>query len=280
MFGADYLVEGRSVWRYTGSNGSWNWLYQGEASAAFSGNTLEMGIPRALLGNPNQLRVIFWGINAAFGGNATDAYPDGITHTNASVRYFSYAMYGSVTPPPPVDSRIHNSVTSMAVDGNLADWAGKTSFGIDANDMSGTNNLIDWQEGWMANSNSTVYLAYRTKNSVNTTQTWGHALYLDTDENPATGYSEGGLGAEYLLEGTTLWRYTGTGADNWNWSEVASGIRRTGETTAEFSFPRSSIGNPSSLRLSFVGINAALGGNALDYYPDTTRTPNYFSYRF
>jgi hypothetical protein len=279
VFGADYLIEGRSIWRYTGTNGSWNWIYQGEANAAFSANTLELAIARSLLGNPSQLRVIFWGINAVFAGDATDAYPDGITNPNASVRYFKYSWYNGGVTPPPIDPRINNTVSSMNVDGNLADWADKTSFGIDPNDMSGANS-IDWQEGWMANSSSTVYLAYRTKNTVNTSQTWGHAIYLDTDENPATGYSETGVGAEYLIEGTTLWRYTGTGGDNWNWTEVANGIRRTGDTTAEFSFPRSSIGNPSTLRLSFIGVNAAVGGNAVDYYPDTNRTPNYFSYRF
>lgn len=280
VMGADYLIEGRSVWRYIGTNGSWNWIYQGEATSAVNANTLEIRIARSLLGNPSQLRVIFWGSNAAFGGTATDAYPDGITNANAAVRYFNYRMYTSgVTPPPPTDPRINNTVTSMAVDGNLADWTGKTSFGIDPNEMSGAN-LIDWQEGWMANSSSTVYLAYRTKNTVNIQNVWGHNIYLDTDENPATGYRQDGLGAEYLIEGTTLWRYTGTGGDNWNWTEVAYGIRRTGDTTAEFSFPRSSIGNPSALRLSFVGVNAAIGGNAVDNYPDTNRTPNYFSYRF
>src|SRR3712207_785563 len=42
-----------------------------------------------------------------------------------------------------------------------------------------------------------------------------HRVYLDTDEQRGTGLAVGSLGADYLLENGSLYRYTGSG---WNWS--------------------------------------------------------------
>lgn len=62
--------------------------------------------------------------------------------------------------------------------------------------------------------------------------------FLDTDQNPATGYTDGQLsvGAEYMLETSylgvaKLYRYAGTGTD-WNWSLVP-----TAEAEATFPNP-------------------------------------------
>ena len=50
-----------------------------------------------------------------------------------------------------------------------------------------------------------------------------HRVFLDTDNNPATGFSVGTIqnGAEFLVEGAFLYRYTGTGR-NWSWQPLAS----------------------------------------------------------
>ncbi len=45
-------------------------------------------------------------------------------------------------------------------------------------------------------------------------------IFLDADKNPATGYALEGGGAEWLIRGFVLWRYTGRGG-NWKW-EVAA----------------------------------------------------------
>ena len=41
--------------------------------------------------------------------------------------------------------------------------------------------------------------------------------YIDTDRNPATGFAQGGIGADYLLENATLYRHNGSG---WSWTTV------------------------------------------------------------
>jgi len=76
-----------------------------------------------------------------------------------------------------------------------------------------------------------------------------HRLYIDTDENPATGFSYCGLGARYLIENTHVYEYTGTGAD-WSWNDlgvVTSTINSSGaawtvarSTLTEGSYPNGS----------------------------------------
>lgn len=274
--GADYLVEGANLWRYTGDGTSWSWAYQGNMTAQTSGNAAEFSFPRSWLGNNTELRLMFWGNNAAFGGDAKDAYPDGAFNTTATTRYFTYKMH---TPTGSGTTGISNPVSNLTINGNLSDWSTLTSFGLDPTDVSGANNLLDWQEGWMAHNASNVYLAYRTLNAVDAGRFWGYQAYLDTDNNTATGYQNDALGAEYMLEGQTVWRYTGDG-ESWSWSPQGSTTNAISGQAAEFSFPRSWIGNPSKLRLMFRGNNAAFGGNAEDVYPNATANPRYFEYRF
>ncbi|WMP18689.1 copper amine oxidase [Thiothrix lacustris] len=274
--GADYLLEGANLWRYSGDGSSWSWTYQGTMDSKVSGNNAEFSFPRSWLGNSTELRLMFWGNNAAFGGDAKDVYPDGAFTSTATTRYFTYQMH---VPTSTGTTGITNPVSPLSVDGNLNDWNNLTSFGLDPNDVSGANNTLDWQEGWMAHSSNDVYLAYRTRNAVDTNGFWGYQVYLDTDSNTSSGYQNGAVGAEYMLEGSTLWRYTGDGS-SWSWVVQGSTTVGTSGQTAEFSLPRSWLGNPSTLRVMFRGNNAAFGGTAEDAYPNDTATPRYFAYRF
>ena len=279
--GADYLLEGANIWRYTGDGSSWGWSYQGTMNWQASGNTAEFSFPRSWIGNPEQMRLFFWGNNAAFGGDAKDAYPDDAFTSSATTRYFTYQMYTDTTGGGTGDTTtdINNTVTSLSVDGSLSDWNSLTSFGTDPADISGTNNTLDWLQGWMANDSSTTYIAYQTRNTIDTNGWWGYQIYLDTDSSSTSGYQQAGVGAEYMLEGQKLWRYTGDGS-SWSWVHQGTASSGISGQTAEYSFPRSWIGTPSQLRLLFWGNNRAFGGTAEDAYPDSTANPAYFGYRF
>lgn len=277
--GAEYLLEGANIWRYSGDGTSWNWTYQGTMSWQASGNTAEFSFPRSWIGNTGQLRMFFWGNNAAFGGDAKDAYPDGAFNDAATTRYFTYQMYIGSTGGGTGTTGINNPVSSLTVDGNLGDWSSLTSFGTDPADISGANNTLDWLQGWMASGSSNAYLAYQTRNAVDPNGWWGYQVYFDTDNNGASGYQQGGVGAEYMLEGQEVWRYSGDGS-SWSWEHQGTATAATNGQNAEFSFPRSWLGNPAKLRLLFQGNNRAFGGSAEDAYPDNTTNPDYFEYRF
>ena len=188
----------------------------------------------------------------------------------------------SITINPNVGN-ISNPVTGITLDGSLNDWNGLTSFGPDPNDISGSSNLLDWLEGWIAHDESNFYLAYRNDGPI--TLSWAYNLYLDTDSNSATGFVSDAaypIGAEYLIQASFLYKYTGNGS-SWSWSYVGELTAAVSGNQAEFSLPRNWLGNPPELQLFFLGENVAYsGGSTIDYYPDgaadPTATSRFFTY--
>nr|CAA6829688.1 MAG: Unknown protein [uncultured Thiotrichaceae bacterium] len=270
--GAEYLFEGSTLWQYTGTGTDWSWTQVGAAVVQASGNVAEFQLPRALLGNTEQLRVFLNGNNAAFSGTVADIYPDGALDAASTQRYFTYQLDDN-TPTIP-----SNSVSSLTLDGILDDWTDLDPFAADPDDISGANNKINWLQGWLAHSSSNLYVAYETKDAIDTSGFWGYQVYLDTDSSTTTGFSSGSIGADYLLEGNTLWQYTGTGSD-WAWQVVATVNSQFSVNTTELQLSLANLGNPSQLRLFFIGNNAAFSGDSIDAYPDNASTGGYLEYR-
>ena len=171
----------------------------------------------------------------------------------------------------------------ITIDGNLDDWANTTSFGVDPADANNLNDSIDWREGWIAHDAANIYFAYRGYDPL--TPSWGNGIYIDTDNNPLTGYrgwdGRYAIGADYLIEDRYLQRYTGSGT-NWSWAGEADVPVALNGTDGELSVSRAQLGNPSLLKLFFIGENSAVGGSTVDYYPDgapsATSPVRFFSY--
>jgi hypothetical protein len=80
-----------------------------------------------------------------------------------------------------------------------------------------------------------------------------HRVYIDTDENSATGFSYCGLGADYLIENSSAHHYTGTGA-NWSWSSLGSSSPTINSSGAAWTIARSTFGEsafPNRARMCF-----------------------------
>ncbi len=203
------------------------------------------------------------------------------------VKEFYASQDGGIDPPPPADS-VSNPIvdTSIILDGNDTDWNSLTAFPNDSDDIAYDNvNIIDWDKVTMAHSDDNVYFLYKNHGviSTNTSSTfipWGWQVFIDTDNNPGTGYQfSNTVGADYIIEGRTVERYTGTGS-NWSWELLGSVTAAMSNDTREFSFPRSWLGNSTAMKLAFQGVNGAYGGNTTDLYPDDALTGNSFSYSF
>ncbi len=367
--GADFVIEGNQVLRYTGSGSNWSWERVGQVTTKYKNNIVESSVPRSLIGNPSAIRVVFSGSNEAYAGTDTDLYPDGQNNPQASLKYFDYdfagggsgsntrpvaytqtvsvasgssvnitlnatdpnndplqyhiaanPLHGTLTGAAPnvkytpdasyvgqdhftfnvndgsaesatvtvtinvtgsSSGGISNLVSSININGNPEEWGSLTAFATDPDDSSGTNNIINWKSVAMAHNATTLYLMYQNYGVINpdndsgSYMTWGWQAYLDTDNNPATGYKVGTVGADYILEGGQLQRYTGTGS-NWSWSDAVSANLKYNANTAEMGFARSAIGNPAKLRVVFIGRNEAYNGTSSDNYPDNLA---YFEYR-
>jgi len=110
---------------------------------------------------------------------------------------------------------------------------------------------------------------------------WGWQTFLDTDSDPTTGFRVGDIGADFIIEATSVSQYSGSN-NSWDWQTVAIAEVAYNNDIAELSLPLAIIGNPSSIRLNFKGNNIAVGGSNSDFYPDNAETrggtDNYFSY--
>lgn len=364
--GAEYLLNGGNLWKYTGTGTNWSWSFVPGAHSSVQNNHAEIKVTRSMLGSPSKIHVLFVGDNSAFSAIGIDYYP------NAANAYFSYQLEAVVANTPPVataqslslqsgnsqdvilgatdaendtlsysivtqpsngilsgvapnviytpnngfsgtdsfsfkandsqldsnvaivmlsvaaSSGISNPVSSskFIIDGNITDWGGVQSFGMDGNDITPPSIpsnwagvQADWLEAWMAHDNEHLYLSYHNDGGINTQNWWTWEVYFDTDGETNTGYGLNGIGADYVLDGGALWHYTGTG-NSWSWSIVTTSVSVVAGNLAEIKLPRSALGNPSVLKLVFRAGNAVFSGDygndGVDYYPNNTA--NHFQY--
>jgi len=191
--GADYMVEGGTIYQYTGTGTNWSWSYVGTTTYAISGNLLEMAVPGASLG----ITASTWIKIQLVGNNA--AAPDFVPKDIAG---FSY----------PRDQ--------VVIDCNFSPWSGINPLGTIP--AGNTTDIVDWTGAWALSQNRTFYLSYTTASPIDFTGNGSrYNVLLDTDNNPNTGYVglPGGAGAEYLIQAGNLYSYAGTGT-NWAWTEV------------------------------------------------------------
>ncbi len=173
-----------------------------------------------------------------------------------------------------------NLAAALTLDGNLDDWAGYMPFAADPDDVSGADNPLDWRQAWMAHDGGFYYLAYSNDGPVNVS--WGQTIYIDIDDNPATGAQFGlPIGADRVIQGRFLYSYAGSG-DNWAWDFVTEVVGSSSDGNFEYRFPRSALNNSELLNLVFVGSNEAYGGTIEDLYPDSlydqSATDRFFTY--
>ncbi len=274
--GTDYLLEGQILYRYAGTGQDWTWDVVGPVILVQNGPNTELAINRRSIGDPATVQTFFFANNVAVGGDARDYFPDSVSDPDAPIgdRTIGYAFEGDApaTPSTP-NTTISNSVAALAVDGSLSDWSGLTSFGLDPDDIRSNSEHIDWREAWVAHNDNSLFIAYINDGTVRAS--WGQSVMLDTDTNNNTGFrgflNELPIGVDYLLEDGSIYRYAGTGTD-WSWIASGTSTNVRNGAVVELSMPRLAIGDPANVNLIFVGNNEAIGGTAVDLYPDLLAT--------
>ncbi len=169
---------------------------------------------------------------------------------------------------------VSNRVSSLTIDGSISDWNGLQSLGTDPVDIGGVsaNNPLDWREVWVAHSTTDLYIAY--KNHEAFTLSWGHGIYIDTDNNINTGFrgfdAEFPIGADILIEFSDVQLYTGSGTD-WAWITSGEADVQTAGEIGELAVPLAALATqntPTSLRFYLRADNAAFAGTTVDHFPD------------
>ena len=175
----------------------------------------------------------------------------------------------TITVTAQSNTELSNPGASITIDGSLSDWAGLAVFPPDPNEIKGPSNSLDWLGFYAAHSSNELFLAFR--NDGEFAPSWGHAIYVDTDNDINTGFSgfdaEFPLGADVLIENNSFHVYTGDGI-NWSWSFTETGqVARQG-ASQEMSFSLDLLQNITQLKFFLLANNEAVGGTSFDFYPD------------
>lgn len=184
----------------------------------------------------------------------------------------------------PADHCPTNFNPSLYVDGLLDDWDGFAPVGYDPADIHLSPFEVDWRQLWLAHDEQYFYFA-TTNDTVpfENACTWAHTFFIDTDNDAHTGFRGGEgeypIGAELMLQGAFLFRYTGSGID-WSWDCIDAAAHATVNTNTELRIDRWHIGfDTEIIRLIAVGFNEAFKpGAAPDLMPD--HLAGSFCYRF
>ncbi|MGC1181783.1 spherulation-specific family 4 protein [Legionella sp.] len=88
----------------------------------------------------------------------------------------------------------------------------------------------------VSNDANNLYFSYTESKSF----TYYH-VFIDSDMNPATGYSIGGIGANLMLENNGLSKSTANGS-SWSWSYLAKAPFTNSNNTLNWSLPLSTLG--------------------------------------
>ncbi len=158
-------------------------------------------------------------------------------------------------------------------------WAGKPL----ATDPEEKAAPCDWLEFYAEPSAEGLRLAYRCTTPVNFSLGAAYSIYLDTDGRRDTGYRGSNdhfpIGADYLLQGGTLYRYgessgSGYGTD-WLWNSLGlMSYVVTGEW-ADFTLTKDQLAvSADTIQVMLVGDNTAadVGGQINDIFPDRALT--------
>ncbi len=189
---------------------------------------------------------------------------------------------------PPGTPDVFSTLAVINIDGNMGDWPADSMLVDDPQDATGGANQLDYQTLWMANDPQNLYIRYRNHQPNNVQATWGYEQAIDVD-GPNTGFRPPNntipIGVDFMVEQNAIYRYTGNGA-NWSWAWVAPLTVELNGRDAELAIPRALLGDPDDFDFFFYADNNAIGGNAVDFVPNSTTNTGvqldtrYFTYEF
>jgi Spherulation-specific family 4 len=172
-------------------------------------------------------------------------------------------------PPPAGPQTMSNPVAngSIAVTGNdRTDWAAVPAYNADGADTAGPE--VDYRQVQVAHDDNNFYFRFQ----LDASGFFGfrHNVFIDVDQDRTTGFRGTGdqlsIGAEFLLQGSSVFSFVGASPTTWGWSFLGGQPYDDFPTTdIETQIPRSLIGNPDGFDFVLFGDNSTTD----DYYPNT-----------
>ena len=149
--------------------------------------------------------------------------------------YCNYAVKGIPLPPPV------GSGGAITIDGRFSDWKGISPLSPAPNYPS-TDATAQITNVWATNDTAKLFLSFRVAGTIDATKNFYH-IFIDIDEDTSsakTGYvynDSASVGAEYMVENSSFWKYNGSGGSNWSWVSAAGMTKADSSGRTELSLP-------------------------------------------
>jgi len=173
---------------------------------------------------------------------------------------------------------MNNTVANGTIDGSdltNSNWSSVEGFQIDPDEGS----TVDWHQISIANDTNNYYIRYQMNASP--ALDFNLRMFFDTDLDRGTGYIGGdaqfSVGAEFMIEGGTLYAFTSSDQVIWGWNPVTpGGAVSDGSYPQDYSLgvPISSLGTNTFNFLLFSEGTIPDVGAYRDYYVDSSNQGN------
>lgn len=285
--GADYVVQGGLLYKFSGSNpNEWKFDQVGPVTVEVRGVSLRWTVPVSLFKKvAREIRI--WVGSQTPNWQPADWAPDGtpVVVAVGSSSQGAAATGGqpnSTMPSPekssaaagtgqPVEKASHTS--SKPTDADVQEPAGTGSEEGEVLTLSDAENdapspALDLRSVRLAESADKFTLSVQLGAAPNLPSLH---VFIDADGKSETGYSDGTRsGADFMIEGTTLYKHQPSAGTGWGWDALGAlnPPPRVQGSTVLISIPRSRIGLAAGRKIRLWLATTDASWNTVDTLPD------------
>lgn len=164
-----------------------------------------------------------------------------------------------------------NNTTPIKIDENFDEWKKIEPLTVDSTGDVAETEQVNFSKVWANPAGKSLYISYCCTKPINFEgEAYRYNVFIDVDNDINTGYRgwDGNwpLGADYLVQGATVFEFSGSTNRAWEWKKGEIVTYRIKEDQVEMKIPLSSLGlkNKQEFRVLFYGDNI----NEADYVPD------------
>ncbi|MFH1856425.1 MAG: hypothetical protein ABH836_04240 [Candidatus Omnitrophota bacterium] len=160
----------------------------------------------------------------------------------------------------------------LRIDGNFEEWKRIKPLAEDSIVDVDEKEAVNFSKVWAVLLGKNLYISYCCVKRLDNwgTEAFKYNVFIDVDNNTQTGYrgwdGSWALGADYLLQGGTIFKFAGHSPRSWSW--IKKGLQEYGikANWAEIKIPLSvmDIVQVAEMKILFYGDNI----KQIDYVPD------------
>ncbi len=160
---------------------------------------------------------------------------------------------------------------TMSVDGKFDEWKRLKPLADDSIKDIPDTERVNFSKVWAEVAGKNLYISYCCTKPINfENEAYRYNVFVDADNDLSTGYrgwdGNWALGADYLVQGATVFEFSGSPNRVWEWKKKGAAVYKIEGSQIEMKVPLSSLGlnNKQDFRVLFYGDNVSV----TDYVPD------------